>query len=41
VFFDKDAMFPLGKYKALAKEGQATKETETAEVVTPVEKNNG
>lgn len=41
VFFDKDAMFPLGKYKALAKEEQATKETETAEVVTPVEKNNG
>ena len=41
VFFDKDAMFPLGKYKALAKEAQATKETETAEVVTPVEKNNG
>ena len=41
VFFDKDAMFPLGKYKALAKEEQATKETETAEVATPVEKNNG
>ena len=41
IFFDKDAMCPLGKYRALAKEEKAVEKTETAEVVTPVEKNNG
>ena len=51
VFFDKDAMFPMGKYKALAEEAEAlelaknekkdtVKKTETAEEI-PVEKNNG
>ena len=50
IFFDKEAMFPLGKYKTLAKEEgvvetakteeNTVKETETAEE-TPVETNNG
>ena len=47
IFFDKEAMCPLGKYKTLAKEvgvveteKKTVKETETAEE-TPVETNNG
>ena len=45
LFFDKDAIFPVGKYKKLAAEGKESKETETENVDKNVnvgaEKKNG
>ena len=51
VFFDKDAMFPVGKYKALAEEAEALALAKNEEKVTvknsemveeiPEEENNG